>query len=268
MKKTIKIVLLFIICIILATTYVKAEDEACKITLSVDKTTVKPGDEVTITLLMENITKTTGIVELVGILDLPQDIFEIQTVEDQELATEIEGLGLDILYSGQKDTDPSIQNPWYLLLDKETGIYGLMGSTMADPQIESQIIGKIKLKVKESASNTTAKIALVDTEVSDAESLSGLTQPYPISNSEITLQINNVSSNPVEEPENPAANQTQEENRVQAQNNMQTQNKVQSENKATGSAPYTGVEDYIPFMFIGIIISLMAYINYKKYKDI
>ncbi len=132
------------------------------------------------------------------------------------------------------------------------------GENVGDPQIESQIVGKIKLKVKEQANSGTAIIKLVGTEVSDSESLSGETEPYSISDSEIKLQI--TASSQITGNQNQIGNETD--------NKIKPQNKVQTENKATGEAPYTGAEDYIPFVFIGIIISVMAYINYKKYKNI
>ncbi len=269
MKKIIKIFLLFIISIALVTTCVNAEDEACKITLSADKTTLKPGDIVTITLTMENVTKASGIIELGTYLEFDNSIFEIQSVEDQELANELgmEGSEAKIIYSGRKDIESNGTNSWYLLLGEEDGLYAVAGATEGDPVIASQSVGKIKLKVKDNAGNTSATIKLTDTLVYDAESTE-----YSISDSEIGLQIigasgstssgNSVVNNDYDTIEddsdimgNSIGNQSQKNN-------------TQTENKATGQAPYTGVEDYIPFIFIGIIICTVAYINYKKYKNI
>ena len=39
-------------------------------------------------------------------------------------------------------------------------------------------------------------------------------------------------------------------------------------NIASNEVPYTGIEDTIPVIFILAIISVLAYINYKKYKNI
>ena len=77
MKKRNVILLFFIVILIALTTNVMAEDEACKITMSADKTTVKSGDIVTVNLLMSNINKSTGIARFGGILEYPEDIFEI-----------------------------------------------------------------------------------------------------------------------------------------------------------------------------------------------
>lgn len=238
MRKIIETILLFIFCLILTTTSVKAESEACKITLSADKTSLKPGEEVTITLLMEEITNSAGIYELQTMLDFPEDVFEVQTFMDEQL-------GEELVYNGGEDTDSSITNPWYLMIEENV----LVGATL-NSQKQSQVVGRITLKVKEDAGSTIAKVKLAETLVFDENG-----EEYQIADSnEISLQIT--------APSQTTTNQNQTANKIQPQN------KVQTENKATGEAPYTGVEDYIPFIFIGIIICVMAYINYKKYKNI
>ena len=45
-------------------------------------------------------------------------------------------------------------------------------------------------------------------------------------------------------------------------------NKVNKDNKASNNVPYTGIEDTIPIIFILIVIATLAYINYRKYKNI
>ena len=240
MRKIIETILLFIFCLILTTTSVKAESEACKITLSADKTSLKPGEEVTITLLMEEITNSAGIYELQTMLDFPEDVFEVQTFMDEQL-------GGELVYNGGNDTDSSITNPWYLMIEEN-----VLAGVSLNSQKQSQVVGRITLKVKNSAGSTTAKIKLSETLVSDENG-----GEYEIADSnEISLQIS--ASSQV------TGNQIGNE----IDNKIKPQNKVQTENKATGEAPYTGAEDYIPFVFIGIIISVMAYINYKKYKNI
>ena len=82
MKKRNIIILLFTIILIAIATTVNAADEACKITISADKTSVKSGDTVTVNLLMSDIKKSTGIAQFFGILEYPEDIFEIIYEED------------------------------------------------------------------------------------------------------------------------------------------------------------------------------------------
>lgn len=261
MKKAINIIIFFLLSIVILTTCVRAEDEACKISISADKTTLEAGDEVTITLLMSEVNKTSGISQILSILEYSDDIFEIIPVEDSELEANFAGTefeGCEIIYSGGKDTDTTIKNPWYILYMENNGAKGIYGSTTADPQIETQIIGKIKLKVKENVQSTNTTIALVDTEVFDAETISNATSTedltgFKISDSKIDLQINGTID----------TNTSTTENQSQAQNSQE-----QKENKAEQEIPYTGVEEFIPFIFIIIIVAIVLNLRYKKYKDI
>lgn len=275
MKTITKIFLYFIICIIFLTTYVQAEDQACKISLSANKATLNPGDEVTITLTMSDITKTSGILNLISVLNFSNDIFEIVFEEDEDLSnalvdTDFEGC--KILYSGDKDSDSTIKNPWYVLYLEEGESKAIYASTGADPQIESQIIGKVKLKVKENVKSTKTTVLLSATEVFDAEAIlnaetTGEFQGYEISDSEITLQINGVSGGTTPVLENDTQNNLVNNNNTIKQNST-VNNQTQSANKVNQAVPYTGIEDYVPFVFIIIIVAVMAYINYRKYKDI
>lgn len=275
MKKTIKTILFFILCIVLFTTCVNAEDEACKITLSANKTTLKPGDEVTITLLMEDIAKSSGIVEFISALDFSEDVFDIIFEEDEELKADLGEENCEILYNGENDTDSSIKNPWYLIYIEQDGVVGIYGATGADPQVESQIVGKIKLRVKENVTTTGTTLSLLKTEVFDAENLDAQTG-YTIADSEIKLQITGTSQSVTNPTTNTNTNSNTNNNRNSNSNsntnsngNSNTnRNKTQTENKANKDVPYAGIEDYAPFIILGIIISIMAYINYKKYKDI
>lgn len=264
MRKTIKIILFFIICIIISTTFVRAEEEACKITLSADKTILKPGDEVTVTLLMGNITKSTGIVQFLGALDYSNEIFDIVFQEDEELKALLEE-DCEILYNGEYDEDVTEEdNPWYLIYLEQQGVSGICGVSMEEPQLESQIVGKIKLKVKDNASETQAKISLLNTEAYDAENIDA-ESGYTISDSEIKLQV----SGNVQQGTSEQGTGTTNNNPVNSspQNNSNVKNN-QTENKANQDVPYTGIEDYIPFILMTVIISVIAYINYRKYKDI
>ena len=266
MKKAINIIVCFLVSLIILTTSVRAEDEACKISVSADKTTLKPGDEVTITLLMSNVNKTSGISQLLSILEYSNNIFEIVPVIDSELKSNLadtEFKDCQILYSGEKDTDTTIKNPWYILYVENSGVKGIYGATTADPQIESQIIGKIKLKVKENVQSTKTTVGIVDTEVYDAETISNATSTenltgYKISDSKIELQINGVTNT-----ETTVNNSSITGSQSKTQNSQQ-----QTENKAKKEVPYTGIEDIIPFIFIVLIIGVVSYIRYIKYKDL
>lgn len=282
MKKIIKIILYIMLLLILLGTCVNAEDEACKITLSANKATLNPGDEVTITLNMSDITKSSGIYQFMSVLNFKDDIFEIVKVEDSELKQDLEDSEYgecDILYSGLVDTDPNIKNPWYLLYIEESGMHGIIGSSTADPQKENQIIGKIKLKVKDTVTTSTStEISLESTEVFDAESISsGTVSGDVISNTDITLTINGSGNGGSNNPGN--SNQqnlnpdpiitSNQQGYDTIKNNTEAKNKDgQQENKSKEDVPYTGIEDYIPAIFVLIVLGTMGYINYRKYKDI
>lgn len=265
MKKAINIIVCFLVSLIILTTYVRAEDEACKISVSADKTTLKPGDEVTITLLMSNVNKTSGISQLLSILEYSNNIFEIVPVIDSELKSNLadtEFKDCQILYSGEKDTDTTIKNPWYILYIENSGAKGIYGATTADPQIETQVIGKIKLKVKENIQSTKTTVGIVDTEVFDAETISNTTSTenltgYKISDSKIELQINGITNTGTTNNTSTTGNQSNAQN-----------TQTQTENKAKKDVPYTGIENFIPFIIIMIAIAGISYMRYKKYKDI
>ena len=272
MKKTLKIILYFLVFIILLTNSANAEDVACKISLSANKTTLNAGDELIITLSMSNVSKENGISDFVSVLEFSDDIFELVFEEDEELSAALENTEFKdckILYSGDKDTDTTIKNPWYLLcLEDEEGGKAIYGSTSADPQISNQVVGKIRLKVKGNAETTKATISITDTEVFDPEAISkyettGNLIGYEIEDSKIELQIKGKSNNgglPV--------NNSIQNNAIQ-KNNINIDVNTHVENKANQNVPYTGIEDYIiPFIFIVVIIAVLAYINYRKYKEI
>ena len=285
MKKTIKIALFFAFCIILLATCVKAEGNEYKITLSADKKTLKPGDEVTITILMENTAISNGIYSFVSNIEFSEDVFDIVTEED--LGDE----EIKMLYDGTNDPELiDSGNPWGVIMMNDGENKLLYAQSIGETPVKqgaSQVIGRIKLKVKSNAMPTTGKLNLLSKTVFD--NLEVLEDPtnldsdagYTITDSEqdaVQLQIvsstgntGNIGNTGNTGNIGNTVNQTSKDDYqtiVNKQNNVQTQNKVQTENKATGSAPYTGIEDYIPFIFIGIIISVMAYINYQKYKNI
>lgn len=256
MKKTIKIILCFVIFVILLMTNVRAEDKACKISLSSNKTTLNAGDKVTITLTMSDITKSSGIVEFISALEYDSNIFEIIPEDDEELIAdlEIESGETEILYNGENDT--TVTNPWYLLYMESDGSGGVYGSSMADPQTQQQVVGKINFKVKEDAISTSTTISLQGTEVYDSENVSeseneGDLTGYEIADSDIKLQINGVAEEE-EEPDDIMINEEIED----------------VEDIADEDVPYTGIEDVIPFALIVIVFGIVAYIKYRKYKEI
>lgn len=268
MRKRNVIFLFFIVILIALTTNVMAEDEACKITMSADKTTVKSGDIVTINLLMSDIKKTTGIAKFAGILEYSEDIFEIISEDDEGLkeeleGTELEGYDISILYNGEKDDDSTIKSPWYIFGVEGNGGSVIMAGTLSDPQKSSQIVGKIKFKVKENVDETPAEILLTEMQAFDADAIANNEENgFKVSESSIVLTVNGTSGS--EQSSSTPTEKNQIKN-VQVQN---IQNKATNDNRANNDVPYTGIEDTIRVIFILAIISILAYINYRKYKNI
>lgn len=281
MKKLISITLCIIFFLSIFAPYANAENgenDACKITLSADKTTLKPGDEVTISVKISDITKSTGITQLISILDYSDSIFEPIFVKDnelQEILADTEFKDTPILYSGLTTAETSEDNPWYLLQLNSDGNKGLYASIIGDPQKKSQIIGKFKLKVKENATATTAKISLKDSEVYDAEGLSNPDNAtsYPISNATLDLKINktsidNTNSNTTKPSGSDKNTTPSNTNKNKNSNTAPKQNNTQTTNKADKDVPYTGSEDFIPVILIITIISIVSFKGYQKYKGV
>ena len=269
MKKRTIIILCLLFAIILITTKVNAAEEACKVTLSADKTTLGPGDTVTVSISISNVTKTDGISQFYGALDFPSDIFELVLEEDDEtiVADYEEYEGYSILYSGRMEA--TVTNPWYIIYAEAEGEPGFVAGidTKALETVQpvksgsSQTIGKIKLKVKDGAEGTSAKLTFADMEVFGPNDLNDTTTDVPegseISDATVNFTLTGMEAQEEQEPEEKSTG-LEEVTKV-------TANK---DNKASNNVPYTGIEDTIPVIFILIVIATLAYINYRKYKNI
>ena len=119
MKKSIKIFLVIILFIILTinNSIYAVEGDVCKVVLSANKTDLKAGDTVEISVKLSNITLENGITYIVGQLDYSQDVFEIvyedeSVIEDAiDLDEMRDDLGYETLKVAYFDEDG-----WYLLL--------------------------------------------------------------------------------------------------------------------------------------------------------
>lgn len=266
MKKISIICICLVLLTSILTTNVKAVDEACQITLTANETTLKPGDIVTIDVQMSNIMKPSGIAQFYGILEYSNDIFEVIFDEDPELKQSLAGTeyeNCEILYSGAKDTSSSIASPWCFLYVNVGGTSGIYATTEGDPQIATQVIGKIKLKVKDGVTSTTTKVSLTEMEAIDAETIAnsgntGNLQGYKVSDTNINLTIKGTSQDNIQNVNNNTDN---------TKNNQKT-NVYQNDKKDDKPLPSTGIKDILPIIIILIVISIIAYIKYKKYQDI
>lgn len=263
MKKRNIVMICLAFALILFTTTVNAANEPCKISLSADKTTLAPGDTVTLNLTISNVTKTNGISQFYGVLDFSDDIFEVVPDDDESIIADYSDYeGYTVLYSGRQDD--SALNPWYIVYVEEEGQKGIIASVdteysntvQAVKSGSSQVVGKIKLKVKDSATGTVAKIALTDMEAfeeSSDSSTDGDTEDTAVSDTSVSFTLEGGTEEPTQ---------------IQTRTENKTQNKIENDNKSNNNVPYTGIEDTIPVIFILAIIAILAYINYRKYKNI
>lgn len=270
MKKVVKMFLIFIMFLFVFTVSVNAANEACKITMTADKSTVKPGDTVTVTVTASDITIAEGIGTFLAEFKYNSNIFELVVEENEELKaaiSQIEGMSgfekSEVLYSGLENITTNL-NPWYMLYFESSGEKAVFGSALTALK-DTQEIGKIKFKVKDGVTATTEKIEFGTIVVADGLVLdtnqSVSAKEYTISGNSVSLTIKPVSNSDGNQ-QIPQVNNSTNTNK---EGTTQTNN---TNNQAPTQAPNTGVEDYLPFAFIIITIGIFSYVKYKKYKDI
>ncbi len=267
MKKITKIILLQVLIIFLIISPVKAEEIPCKISFSSSKTILQPGEEVTVSMLMSNITASEGIQYISGILDYSTDVFEIiydetDLAEDKLVQFEDDGTDEDnigMIYVGENDTSAT-GNKWdvVLLYDEETNSNGILAYS-EEKQTQEQTIAKIKFKVKSDAPKTDTKISLKQALVfsmdddDEGMKIEDASVPFTIKGKETP------ASSTVENKNNENVKQKKGVNKTNTNNNQQTSNQ---------GTPYTGIDDYFPVIAVIILATVISYFNYKKYKDI
>ena len=187
-----------------------------------------------------------------------------------------EKYNMSILYTGEKDTDTTVKNPWYVLHVKENEQNGIFASTLSDPQKTSQIVGRIKFKVKQNIEETPAEILIKDMEAFDADAISsGATSGDKVTDASVILTVNGTSGNGQQnnngQTNNNQSNNTESgdtKNQIKNTQVKNIENRNKNDNRANNDVPYTGIEDTIPVIFILAVIALLAYINYRRYKNI
>ena len=127
----------------------------------------------------------------------------------------------------------------------------LIAETYGDPVKSSTSIGTIKLKVKKDVSSSTETITISSISVIDAE------ENYDLSEeASVKLTINT---------ENSTNDESKNDSQVGNKNANNNQQKATTSNEP---APYTGVKEVTPIIFVVGIIATMAFIRFIKYKDI
>ena len=255
MKKTRKIFVgIIAFLLVLSLSFVYASNFS--FTLSSDKTTLKPGDTVKISLNISDIdVGESGINTIEAVLDYDEEVFE------QVIPTNFAG-----------------QNNWSITYNNEEGENkGKFVAVIVQEGVTSdQTIGTLTLKVKEKIEDISTKVTFKDIKTNDG------TDEVTVQNQTITLNVENPvveePEEPVQQPEQPSEEEEEnkpnnEENGNENQNNNQnpsTNNQQkptnQQENLKPGKLPQTGETAYIA-VGISVLIIIIAIIAYKRLKN-
>ncbi len=236
MKKSLKILVsILIIVSILIPTQVQAD--SFKLQATANKSNVKAGETVTITLKLADIDAgELGINTIESYLEYDKEIFE-------------------------EVTQSSIQslNNWSITYnDEETAYKGKMLAVILQAGVtENQDIGTVTLKVKNGVTYTNTEIKIKNITSNNGSEL--ITE----TNKVIPLEI---GTKPVEEP-----NSGNDGNTGINNNGGTTGNKNQgnSANISQTKIPNTGIMRYFVIAIAGMgIVAIVVYLKYKQYKKI
>lgn len=238
------IILLLIITIISGISYTvkSASGDSYNVKMNADKTTLKSGETVTITLKLDNIkieSGEKGLGSYEGSIEYDKNIFE------------------DLKMTGNSDWDTPFQNE------------GRFTSTRTDGKCvsETQEIAKITLKVKSNAKEGDTKIQIKNFSASNA------VENIPTTDTSITVKIEKENNNDVGNTNNTnnTGNTTNNNNgntnngnKIQNSTSNQTKNII-SNTSAKGTLPKTGISTpLVIFILICGISGIYAYIRYKN----
>lgn len=271
MKKLIKIIIIqfIILCFIVGNVF--ADSDPCKITLSSNKKTLEPGDEITLNVIMSNITAEEGIKTVIASIEYDDSIFEIVSDESDvaqavsEAVAESTGYSesdLQVIYIGALDTEIA-DNSWNAILanDEESQMELIMAIS-TEIANDTVVVAKINLKVKEDAESGTAQISLPTIYAGkDEQDLKTLSNTANIS---FKIQADDESSSSSETPPTTTGTDTSKNNVKSNTNSSSKNNNTTAGNKT----PYTGLDDYIFAISIVVFIGFISFIKYREYKDI
>ena len=269
-----RILLLFILIFLFFVNVSYAANEA-EITLVPSKSVFNKGEELSISISVENTGIQSGITDILGVLNFDDKLLELDVLKKEELtseqqaaigqASELLGL-LDILsvkdkclIGGIKDGDSYLLT--VIFLDEQEII----------KQGELKEIGTIKFKISDSTTADNATISFSECEVNGEFQAENATTNVIISDNEIVIEENETIENTVEQEEiienEEIEEEIEEENLVEEEIENE-ESKQEYSNESKEELLYTGTEDFIPFIFILIILSIFSYMKYIKYKNV
>ncbi len=236
-KRILLIVLMAIMIIIFNANFVYAD--SFSVDMATDKQNYAEGQTVEITVSISNIVSTTGLYGLSGKLTYSTDIFE-PIVSNSNGVTEsmssVNGWG----------------SPTY---NSSTHEFSIVTASSA---MSSQSIMKIKLKVKEGATLGKATIMLSDLQASNGA------EDINTTAASVSVNIKNEEEEPSDIPQI-VTTPSPEPSPVPSPKPSPVSIPTPSGSKL----PQTGIQDYaVPVLLGALIICLISYIAYRRYKDI
>lgn len=234
MRRTSKILFITFILLLLLTVTVKAD--SFKFNVTANKTSLKPGDTVEINLNLSDIDAgDLGINTLEAVLEYDSDVFEEVT---QSSLTSLNNWSLTY---NSEDTENKGK---FLAVIVTSGVK------------ENQDIGKITLKVKNSAKTTDTTVRLKNVASNNGQTLIQETDK------EITFKVTSTTNSGNSNTQNtPVTNTGNSSSGIIVQN--------QSTGQSTGKLPQTGIQNYMIYIAIGVLLIVCAigYVGYRKMKN-
>lgn len=236
-KKVVLIVLMILAIVMSITNFVYAD--SCDITISTNKkTNYAKGEKVVLTVLLDDISSENGICQLEGILEYDEEIFEKINVDDE----------------GNTDQITSLDDWKDVTFDSETNKFTLRTTA---PAKEAQKIMKISLKLKENVEADSSIIMLNNLVASNGQ------DDIKISTATTTIKI----GEPEEDDTIPSITTTPTPKTSPSAKTTSTPKATQTPSSDT--MPQTGIKDNVaPIIFGALIVSLVTYIAYRRYKEI
>ncbi len=237
-KKVLLVILMIFAMVMSITNFVYAD--SCEVAVSMNKkTNYAKGETVELTISLNNIDSENGIYELKGNLEYDEDIFEKIKTDDEGNTNQITSL------NGWED----------VTFNSETNEFALRTTT---PTKSTQDIMKISLKLKENVEEDSSIIMLNNLVASNGQDdikTSTAATTVKIGDSDDDTTIPSITTTPTPKT-SPSAKPA-------------TTTPKATQTPASSSIPQTGIEDNVtPIIFGALIVALVSYIAYRRYKEI
>lgn len=236
-KKILLIISMALIIVMSITNFVYADN--CEATASTNKkTNYQNGETVVLKISLNNIESENGIYELEGNLEYDEGVFEkIQTGDD-----------------GKTDQIKSLNGWEDVTFNSETNKFSLRTTT---PTKDTQEIMEISLKLKDDIEEDSSIIMLNN---------------LVASNGQDDIELSTVTTNikiGAEDEDNIIPSITTTPTASTPSSTTPATTPTSTATPSSSKLPQTGIEDNVaPMIFGALIISLVTYVAYRRYKEI